>query len=795
MNSCVPEVRLPEPSLNFEARLLCMGYGSRGPVQPGDEDGGASVVAVARECLSRFRAEAVGEELFSALAPVRPVKTRSRTLSPPKLNTANSFPAPVPSAVATPLALVTQQKAHALSRSGSTSGVALTQRGICRINSWEAAIAAKGVTGPPPRRSPSQGSSYVPPPMATVLPSPRSVQPARTRRPSLALGGSVVASAAPAEGVPPISVQRLQAPVVVPGRLAPAQNNEISAARVCAAAAGAAPLDTAAAAETTSPPPSVESPSLRTPVAPPPRRQVRPGVLLNPRSNLAKPLPSGTGGFSRCNRAAGPTGGTFLSGSSGPSLGVVHDDVGFGGSSWPLSGRTNAASGSGASSARASTGAAEDAHASNGAAEDAIPSRNAGNRSSIGRDDATARASSRRDEKHSSNSSNGSGSGSSSFGARKSGSFGRRKSITVDNLEISAVSPLDSGSVGAETCSGDDHRHYEDAVDPGRCRRPSSTLAGDDQTCHPLTHRARGTGSGHMDERHSRGTSGGQNKHTLDRVEAHPALLSAIEEAGSNPGTLALGSIDPTLADRICATTDLVELDALELPFCTSSTSRPQFHFLGTWMIWMVHRVALNDHRLLRLDFSTYGMPLGEAEERIATKLMRTIGFNTHLEQLHLADSNLQGGMHAELLAASLAGNSTLCVLDVSSNFLEPCDLRQIFTGLARNGALSDLRCSGQFCEQAGWDAFQALAEALKQNRTLRKLGMELTDPHWRDQINRGLIRNVDGLRRKRLESARQAEQGAEELLWQRRLKQHEEHEAGSEFTQTARFVADVGGA
>lgn len=264
------------------------------------------------------------------------------------------------------------------------------------------------------------------------------------------------------------------------------------------------------------------------------------------------------------------------------------------------------------------------------------------------------------------------------------------------------------------------------------------------------------------------------------------------QEAGSDPGTLALGSIDQALADRICATRNLAELDEIELPFCINSSSRPQLHILGTWMIWMVHRVALNDHRLSRLDFSTYGMPLGEAEERIATKLMRTLGFNTHLEQLHLADSNLQGGMHAELLAASLAGNSTLRVLDVSCNFLEPCDLRQIFTGLARNGALSDLRCSGQFCEQAGWDAFQALAEALKQNRTLRKLGMELTDPHWRDQINRGLIRNVEGLRRKRLELARQAEQGAEESLWQTRSKQLE---AEPEFAQTARFVADVGGA
>lgn len=167
-------------------------------------------------------------------------------------------------------------------------------------------------------------------------------------------------------------------------------------------------------------------------------------------------------------------------------------------------------------------------------------------------------------------------------------------------------------------------------------------------------------------------------------------------------------------------------------------------------MVWMVHRVALNDPILTRLDFSTYGMPMGEEEDRIVTKLMEAIGSNTHLEELQLSDSNLHGGQEAEALASSLRRNRTLRRLNIECNFLQPEDLRQIFGALVQNTSLEELKCSCQFCDQPTWDTYQCLAEALKKNRSLRKLGMELTDAHWRDQINRGLVRNVEAARKHR---------------------------------------------
>jgi hypothetical protein len=143
-------------------------------------------------------------------------------------------------------------------------------------------------------------------------------------------------------------------------------------------------------------------------------------------------------------------------------------------------------------------------------------------------------------------------------------------------------------------------------------------------------------------------------------------------------------------------------------------------------------------------------MPMGEEDDRIATKLMEALASNTRLEEMLLSDSNLHGGPEAEALALSLGRNRTLRRLDVECNFLQPEDLRQIFGALLQNCSLEEFKCSCQFCDQPTWDTYQSLAEALKKNRTLRKLGMELTDAHWRDQINRALVRNVEATRKQR---------------------------------------------
>jgi hypothetical protein len=215
-------------------------------------------------------------------------------------------------------------------------------------------------------------------------------------------------------------------------------------------------------------------------------------------------------------------------------------------------------------------------------------------------------------------------------------------------------------------------------------------------------------------------------------------------------GALALGTIDWALADRISCTSSLQELESIPLSFAVRPQG-PRPPHLGTWMIWMVHRVALDDPSLTELDFSTYAMPLPEDEPRIAPKLWVALARNTHLRRLLLEDTNLRvsGDNAARGPAAALASNRALRVLNISSNFLGPRDLQAIFESLSRNAALEELRCSNQFCEPMDLAAYKALAEVMRQGCSLRKLGLELRDSHHRDQISRALVRNAEAARKR----------------------------------------------
>jgi len=220
-------------------------------------------------------------------------------------------------------------------------------------------------------------------------------------------------------------------------------------------------------------------------------------------------------------------------------------------------------------------------------------------------------------------------------------------------------------------------------------------------------------------------------------------------------GALALGTIDRALAGRISCTSSLQELASIPLPFAGRPLGPSPPH-LGTWMVWMVHRLALDDPSLTELDFSTYAMPLPEDEPRIAPKLWVALARNTHLRRLLLEDTNLRSGGDgaARGPAAALASNRVLRVLNISSNFLGPRDLQAIFESLGQNAALEELRCNNQFCEPVDLAAYKALAEVMRQGCSLRKLGLELRDSHHRDQINRALVRNAD-VARKRLKHRR----------------------------------------
>jgi len=226
-----------------------------------------------------------------------------------------------------------------------------------------------------------------------------------------------------------------------------------------------------------------------------------------------------------------------------------------------------------------------------------------------------------------------------------------------------------------------------------------------------------------------------------------PTAAEEVDAGTEELGAQTLRSIDQALAQRICSSrlADLRTLWPHPMPTSASDAS------LGTWMIWMVERVAANDPQLTSLDFKNLAMPAPHDEPRIAPKLMEALMKNTHLTELSLFNSNFQGAEQARLLSRALQVNRTLEVLNLECNLLEPDDLQEIFNGLGRNRVLREFRCTDQFCEeQADRVVFKALHDSLQTNFTLQKLGMDLTERHYRDQILKALIRNTEAARNRK---------------------------------------------
>lgn len=172
-----------------------------------------------------------------------------------------------------------------------------------------------------------------------------------------------------------------------------------------------------------------------------------------------------------------------------------------------------------------------------------------------------------------------------------------------------------------------------------------------------------------------------------------------------------------------------------------------------SWMLWMVDRVWRDDPQLRELSFANMAMPDARLEPRVAPKLAAALAHNTQLRVLNLGNANLQAAEGAAI-GEALAQNASLEELNLESSFLDAAAIFVIAEGLAGNSTLRRLKLSNLkgLPMGAGAAAEEALARSLEQNRVLTQLGLHVRDPHWRNTINRRILRNVDGLRRSRRE-------------------------------------------
>lgn len=171
------------------------------------------------------------------------------------------------------------------------------------------------------------------------------------------------------------------------------------------------------------------------------------------------------------------------------------------------------------------------------------------------------------------------------------------------------------------------------------------------------------------------------------------------------------------------------------------------------WMILQVHRVYLNDPDLTTLSFANMELPPSRNDSRIIPKLVESLKQNTYLEILDLSYSRLEPE-EAQPFAEVLKVNKTLKTMNVEGNCLDASGLISLADGLRSNDTLQNLKVDSQIrMHEVTLRVQEEFADALDQNDTLLKLGMKLPNPHFRDQINRKLMRNGEFNRHSRRES------------------------------------------
>jgi len=146
-------------------------------------------------------------------------------------------------------------------------------------------------------------------------------------------------------------------------------------------------------------------------------------------------------------------------------------------------------------------------------------------------------------------------------------------------------------------------------------------------------------------------------------------------------------------------------------------------------------------------------MPLPYLEPRVAPKLCKALEKNTSIVSLNLAGSNLQKPQGPDM-AEALKKNKTLKTLNIESNNLDSDSIKLMIDALTENPEscietwrMINQKHMGQFF---GMPVEEAMNNFLKKNSTIIKLGFVCQDAHWRNEIDKCILKNVDIARRKR---------------------------------------------
>lgn len=240
-------------------------------------------------------------------------------------------------------------------------------------------------------------------------------------------------------------------------------------------------------------------------------------------------------------------------------------------------------------------------------------------------------------------------------------------------------------------------------------------------------------------------------------LELAPYTVTAKNKGGANHCKISVEVVPDhqgDLVERIIACTEPEELEEFEAIVMEEKKDKKPFN----WMIWMVHRAHLNDPTLKKFDFTNLKMPTGLEEPLISPKLAVAISTNDKIEELLLPSTNLQNH-EAAVLAVSMRANKMIRSLNIDSNTLRPLELESLCHGIGaqETQTLAEFRCNNV---ASGRQVFEAIAEMVKQNEFVCKVGMEVKEAHFRGVIDKQITKNNDGARKRRV-AAKKADEAA----------------------------------
>jgi hypothetical protein len=238
-----------------------------------------------------------------------------------------------------------------------------------------------------------------------------------------------------------------------------------------------------------------------------------------------------------------------------------------------------------------------------------------------------------------------------------------------------------------------------------------------------------------------------------------PYTVTAKNAGGANHCKIALEVLPDhatnDLVEKIIACETVEEVMEFEAIVMEEKKDKKPFN----WMIWMVHRAHLNDPTLKKFDFTNLKMPSGLEEPLISPKLAVAIASNDQIEELLLPSTNLQNH-EAAVFAVSLRQNKKVRVLNIDSNTLRPLELESLCHGIANQETptLQEFRCNNV---ASGRQVFEAVAEMVKKNEFVCKVGLEVKEAHFRGVVDKQITKNNDAARKRRVAAKKAAEAAA----------------------------------